>query len=209
MQTFRYAEHMAIVIDDAFLPAKLRGQPMTDGEFSVFCAEHPDLSFEMSADGEIIVMPPTYSWTGIRNQEIGGQLRNWARLDGRGVVSDSSTGFVLPNGARRSPDAGWTLKSRIAQQPKETQNQFWHLCPDFVIELKSKTDRARDLDQKMREYLSNGASLGWLIDPETRTVTIYRSESEPETLESVDAVTGESPVAGFQLQLTSVWNPLA
>src|SRR5215468_69131 len=98
---------MALVLEDAFLPATLSAPPMTDEEFAEFCAEHPDLFFEMTAEGEIIVMPPTYSLTGARNAEISGQLRNWAKSDGRGMYTDSSSGFVLPNGARRSPDAAW------------------------------------------------------------------------------------------------------
>jgi Uma2 family endonuclease len=96
---------MPFVISDANLPAILTAQPMTDAEFTAFCAEHPDLNFEMTADGELIVMAPTHSLTGASNSEIGPQLRNWAKKDGRGLVCDSSTGFVFPNGARRSPDA--------------------------------------------------------------------------------------------------------
>jgi Uma2 family endonuclease len=103
---------MPFMIDDAFLPATLASYPMTDEEFAAFCAEHPDLSFEMTAEGEIIVMPPTTPLTGDRNSEIDCQLRIWAKKDGRGRTYDSSTGFVLPNGARRSPGASWILKSR-------------------------------------------------------------------------------------------------
>src|SRR5258708_5420280 len=104
---------MPLVIDDAYLPAVLRGHPMTDEEFEAFCAEHPDLNFEMTAEGEIIVMAPTHYLAGVSNSGVNSQLGRWARQDGRGLASDSSTGFVLPNGARRSPDAAWTLKSRI------------------------------------------------------------------------------------------------
>ena len=200
---------MAFVIDDAFLPATLTAHPMTDDEFALFCGEHPDLSFEMTAEGEIIVMPPTYSLTGIRNQEIGAQLRNWARTDGRGLASDSSTGFLLPNGARRSPDAAWTLKARIEQLDPASRERYWHLCPDFVIELKSTSDRLPPLRNKMQEDLANGAQLGWLIDPETRSVTIFRAAREMETLTGVESIAGEGPVAGFILELGAIWNPLA
>jgi Uma2 family endonuclease len=199
---------MAFVIDDAFLPATLTAHPMTDAEFAEFCAEHPDLFFEMTAEGEIIVMPPTYSLIGARSAEISGQLRTWARQDGRGVPTDSSTGFRLPNGARRSPDAAWTLKSRIAQLDPASQKRFWHLCPDFVIELRSSTDRPRILKDKMLEYLANGAQLGWLIDPEHRSVAIYRPDGQPETRTGIDSIAGEGPVAGFVLDLPFVWNPL-
>jgi len=122
----------------------------------------------MTAEGEIIVMPPTYSLTGARNSRIIGQLDAWAERDGRGIACDSSTGFALPNGARRSPDAAWILKSRITQLDAASREKYWHLCPDFVVELQSSTDRPRILKDKMREWLANGAQLGWLIDPDCR-----------------------------------------
>jgi len=199
---------MTFVIDDAFLPATLTAHPMTDEEFASFCAEHPDLFFEMSAEGEIIVIPPTYSLTGARNAEISGQLREWAKRDGRGVACDSSTGFVLPNGARRSPDAAWTLKSRIAQLDPASREKYWHLSSDFVIELQSSTDRRRILQDKMREWLANGAQLGWLIDPDHRSVAVYRPEGQVETHTDIDSIAGEGPGAGFVLDLSLVWNPL-
>ena len=200
---------MAFLIDEAFLPATLTAPPMSDEQFAEFCADHPDLFFEMTAEGELIVMPPTYSFTGTQNTEILGQLRDWARRDGRGVASDSSTGFVLPNGARRSPDAAWTFKTEIAKLSPKSRNGFWHLCPAFVIELRSKSDRMRTVREKMREYLANGAHLGWLIDPESRTVEIYRPGREPEVLVGAESVPGEGPIEGFVLHLPPVWDPLA
>lgn len=200
---------MAFLIDYEFLPATLTAHPMSDEEFAAFCAEHPDLFFEMSADGELIVMAPTYSLTGARNQEVGGQLGAWAKFDRRGIACDSSTGFVLPNGARRSPDASWTLKSRIEQLDASEREKFWHLCPDFVIELKSTSDRPRVIHEKMTEYLANGAHLGWLIDPGMHKVSVYRPDAEVETLSEVASLAGEGLVAGFMLDLSPVWNPLA
>ena len=199
---------MAFLIDDAFLPATLTAHPMTDEEFAGFCAEHPDLFFEMTAEGEIIVMPPTYSVTGARNADLCGQLRSWARADGRGIVCDSSTGFVLPNGARRSPDASWLLKNRVQQLDPVVRERFWRLCPDFAIELRSASDRLRVMREKMREYLGNGAQLGWLIDSENRSVAIYRPDREVEIRTGINSLAGEGPVAGFVLELESVWNPL-
>jgi Uma2 family endonuclease len=200
---------MAFVIGDEFLPATLTAHPMTDEEFVAFCAAHPDLFFEMTAEGEIIVMPPTFSDSGAQNFDVDAQLGMWARQDGRGIGCDSSTGFVLPNGARRSPDASWTLKSRIKQlKPSGTRKAFWHLCPDFVIELQSASDRPRVLQAKMREYLENGAQLGWLIDPDRRSVAIYRPNAGVETRTEIDSIVGEGPVAGFVLDLSSVWDPL-
>jgi Uma2 family endonuclease len=200
---------MPFTIDDAFLPATLTARPMTDQQFADFCAEHPDLFFETTAEGEIIVMPPNFSKTGLRNLEIARQLGNWAREDASGFGGDSSTGFLLPNGARRSPDASWTPKEEIRRLPEESREGYWHLCPAFVIELRSQSDRLRVLREKMDEYIANGARLGWLIDPENRTVEVYRPGCGPETLKEVESVSGEGPVEGFVLDLRTVWDPLA
>ncbi len=151
-------------------------------------------------------MPPMYSFTGAQNQEIGGQLRNWAR-NSTGMANDSSTGFVLPNGARRSPDASWTPKEEIRKQHKEGRKGYWHLCPTFVIELRSDSDRLRRVRAKMLEYIANGAKLGWLIDPDNRTVEVYRPNREPELLSGIDSIAGEGPVDGFVLDLRTVWDP--
>ena len=196
---------MALVIDDSFLPATLSAPPMTDDEFAAFCAEHPDLRIEMTAEGELIIMPPTCFSPGDQNSEIGTQLRLWSKKDGRGKTVDSSTGFVLPNGARRSPDASWVLKTRI---PQSKRDGFLHICPDFVIELRSPSDRLHRLKHKMHEYLDNGAQLGWLVDPVNQSVTIYRPNRVPETRKDINSIAGEEPVAGFVLDLVEVWNPL-
>jgi Uma2 family endonuclease len=199
---------MPFTIDEAFLPATLTAPPMSDREFADFCAEHPDLFFETTSSGEIIVMPPTFSTTGARNLEIGIQLGIWARQDRSGIANDSSTGFLLPNGARRSPDASWTPKLEIAVLPPESRDGYWHLCPAFVIELRSQSDRLPVLRAKMHEYIANGARLGWLIDPDNRTVEVYRPDREPELLRNIDCVAGEGPVLGFELDLRTVWDPL-
>ena len=200
---------MPFVINDANLPATLTAQPMTDEEFTAFCADHPDLNFEMTAEGEIIVMAPTHSFTGVRNSDIGAQLFNWARRDRRGFVCDSSTGFVLPNGARRSPDASWIMKSRVEKMDARKRRGFWHLCPDFVIEVGSDSDRLRTVQNKMREYLANGAQLGWLIEPENRSLEIHRPDGQVESRTGIKEIEGEGPVAGFVLDLTCVWDPFA
>jgi len=199
---------MAFTIDEAFLPAILTAQPMTDEQFAEFCSEHPDLFFEMSAEGELIVMPPNFSMTGNRHRAILLQLGIWAQNDGRGMVSDAAGGFVLPNGARRSPDAAWTLKERVRAMPPEMLERYWHLCPDFIIEVRSKTDRPRILREKMREWIDNGAQLAWLIDPETRTVEIYRANGGVDVLTNPESLKGEGPVDGFTLELLPVWDPL-
>lgn len=182
---------------------------MTDEEFAAFCSEHPDLFFEMTAAGELIVMPPSYTLTGIRNGEILGQLRDWARHSDSGVVSDSSTGFVLRNGARRSPGGAWTSRARIAALDPAQVERYWHLVPNFVIELRSHSGRLPVLQARMREWIENGAGLAWLIDPERRAVEIYRPTQEPEVLENASCIRGEGSVAGFTLELQRVWEPLS
>jgi len=198
---------MPLVIDEAFLPATLSSHPMTDDEFTEFCSEHPDMRIEMTAEGEIVIMPPTHSETSDRNSEIDMQLRTWAKKDARGRTYDSNGVFVLPNGARRSPDASWIHKSRIRQLSPTERKGFYHLCPDFVIELRSDSDRLRALKSKMAEYMANGAQLGWLIDPEDQSVTIYRPNSAPETRRGILSIDGEGPVTGFVLDLSEIWNP--
>ena len=200
---------MAFLVDEAHLPAILTVGPMTDEAFAQLCAEHPDVNLELSALGELIIMPQTYTWTGARNNEIGAQLRNWARQDKRGVAFDSSTGWLLPNTARRSPDAAWIFKHRIKDLDPAAFSRYWPVCPNFVIELRSQSDRPRALREKMSEWLANGAQLGWLIDPDARTVEIYRPGFEAETRGGVSSVEGEGPVAGFVLDLLPVWDPLA
>ena len=200
---------MPFLVDDAYLPAILTAQPMTDAEFAAFCAEHPDLNFEMTADGELIVMAPTYSDTSAGNFDIAVQLGSWARKDCRGTCCDSSGGFVLPNGARRSPDASWILETRIQQLGTKRRKAFWHLCPDFVIEIKSESDRLKTLQKKMLEYVEQGAQLGWLINPQNKTVEIYRPGGEIEKRADIVKLEGEGPVAGFTLDLTYIWCLLA
>jgi len=152
-------------------------------------------------------MPLTFTATGARNHEIAVQLGVWARADGSGTGFDSSTGWTLPNSARRAPDAAWVFKPRIRALDPVASAGFWRLCPDFVIELRSQPDRIRTLRDKMDEWIANGAQLGWLIDPETRTVEIYRPGVAPEVLVNPDEVRGEGPVEGFVLELGRVWDP--
>ena len=199
---------MAFLVAEAYLPATLTVGPMTDEAFAQLCAEHPDLSFELSALGELIIMPLTYTLTGARNSEITAQLQIWARQDKRGVAFDSSTGWALPNGARRSPDAAWILKHRIKALDPAAFSRYWPVCPNFVIELRSQSDRPRVLREKMHEWLANGAQLGWLIDPELQTVEIFRPGRESETRGHLSSLAGEGPVEGFVLELAPVWDPL-
>lgn len=200
--------NMPFVIDEAYLPATLTAPPMTDEDFVEFCAKYPEYFIETTADGEIVIMPPNYSLTGLRNQIINVQLGNWVSRDKRGVATEGTTGFVLPNGARRSPDAAWTLKERILALDRASLEGYWRLCPDFVIELRSRTDRLLVLRGKMREWMENGAQLGWLIDPDRQAVEIFRPGSEAEVLTGIETLSGEGPVESFVPDLRPVWTPL-
>jgi Uma2 family endonuclease len=182
--------------------------PMDDDEFFEFCGNNPDLQIERTAQGEIYVMPPAGGETSHRNNELSTQLNIWAKKDGRGLAFDSSGGFILPNRAIRAPDAAWVRKSWLEKIPKERKRRHIPLCPDFVIELISPSDRRSHVDAKMREWIDNGAELGWLIDADRRAVNIYRRGHEPQEIVNPEFVDGEGPVAGFRLELTEVWEGL-
>lgn len=178
---------------------------MTEDEFFRFCQLNRDLRIERSAQGELIVMPPTVSETGNQNAEITMQLCQWAKKDGTGMTFDSSAGFTLPNGAVRSPDASWILKERFESLTKEERQKFAPICPDFVVELRSKTDNLNDVKAKMREYMENGARLGFLLDPKTKRVHVYRPGRRAEVLRDPETVSGEPLLPGFALDLREVW----
>src|SRR5579871_3012951 len=156
---------------------------MTGDEFFDFCMANPDVEFEMTADGEIEIVPPV-GMEGSRNEgEVFWQLNGWAKHDRRGIAFPSSAGYILPNGAGRAPDASWVELSRWNALPKDRRERFAPFCPDFVVEVKSPSNRMSKLHAKMREYIENGAKLGWLIDPDSRVAFIYRPGQEPERLE--------------------------
>ena len=165
-----------------------------------------DLQLERNATGELIIMPPTGSYTGKRNFEIAGQLWLLNRQTKLGEAFDSSTGFSLPNGANRSPDAAWVSKQRWDALTLEQQETFAPICPDFVLELRSKTDSLEKLQAKMREYIENGAGLGWLIDRKNQRVEIYRPGRNVEVLDHPVSLSGEDILPGFMLDLTEVWS---
>jgi Uma2 family endonuclease len=150
-------------------------------------------------------MPPTGGGAGRRNFEINGQFAAWVSQDGTGVGYDSSTGFRLPNSAVRSPDSAWVLKERLAQVPPDQQERFLPLCPDFVLELWSPTDRLRTVQAKMAEYVANGARLGWLLYPPERRVYVYRPNAPVEQLDNPDKLSGDPVLPGFTLDLRTIW----
>ena len=178
---------------------------LTEDEFFEFCQLNRDLRIERTAEGELILMPPAGGNTSKRNAEIVIQLGVWAKRDGQGTPFDSSGGFRLPNGSLRSPDASWVRQARLNALSPEQQEKFLPLCPDFVIELRSPTDSLLTLQEKMREYLDNGAQLGWLIDPAQRRVYIYRPQTSVQVLDNPETLSGDPVLTVFVLDLREVW----
>jgi Uma2 family endonuclease len=194
-----------MVIEEAYLPATLTAPPMNDEEFIEFCAQFPDYFIEMSAEGEILIMPPSDYVTSAQIGRIYRQLSNWADAGPGGWVTESSGGFVLPSGARRAPDVAWFPAGRAGLPNRGSR--FLRFAPDFVVELRSPSDRLARVRTKMVEWVENGTKLAWLVDPERRAVEIYRPGSEPEVLLDAEHVAGEGPVDGFVLDLRTVWDP--
>ncbi len=178
---------------------------MTTDEFWEFCQANPEFRSELTKDGELNVMPPTGFGTSDRNAEIIFQLRLWAKKDKTGKATESNAGFILPNGATYAPDAAWTNNERLAKFTEKEKENFLPLCPDFVVELRSFSDNLKELKAKMKEYIENGARLGWLIDPKEKRVYIYRANGEIKILENPQKVSGENILQGFELDLTEIW----
>jgi Uma2 family endonuclease len=181
-------------------------EPMTDDELFEFCQMNAEWRIERTSEGELVIMPPAGGETGARNSQLNRLLGNWAEADGTGIVFDSSTGFTLPHGAMRSPDAAWIRRSRWEALKPEERRKFPPLCPDFVVELRSPTDTLDALKAKMEEYLAGGAQLGWLIDPEERKVYLYRPGAEVICLDDPAQLSGDPLLSGFVLDLQRVWS---
>jgi Uma2 family endonuclease len=180
---------------------------MDEEQFFEFCQLNRDWRIERSAEGDLEVTAPTEGETGDRNSEINLQVRQWTKRDGAGVAFDSNGGFVLPNGAMRSPDASWVRRERLTILTAEQKQRFLPLCPDFVIELRSPSDPLAVIEAKMREYVENGAKLGWLIDPEERKVHVYKPGEPVGILSSPDKLFGDPALSGFILDLKPIWEP--
>ncbi|AFZ50250.1 Uma2 family endonuclease [Dactylococcopsis salina] len=183
----------------------LQSVELTEEQFFQLCANNRDLRLERNAQGELIIMPPTGGETGNRNARLTQQLMNWTDQDGTGIAFDSSTGFKLPNGANRSPDGAWIPLSRWQELTQKQKEKFIPLCPNFVIELRSPTDKLIDVQNKMQEYLDNGTELGWLINPQDQQVEIYRQNQGIEVLDQPDFLSGEEVLPNFQLDLRAIW----
>ena len=178
---------------------------LSDERLFEFCKINRDLRIERTAQGDLVILPPTGAETGNRNAELTMQLRIWTKRDGTGASFDSSTGFRLPNGAMRSPDASWVRHSRLEGLTPEEKRKFIPLAPDFAVELRSATDRLEIVQEKMQEYAENGTALGWLINPELKRVSICRPGRPVEQIVEPSSISGEPVLPGFVLDLNEIW----
>lgn len=183
----------------------VRRTQLTEEQFMELCRENPELRLELTANTELVIMPPVGSEGGWRSGEVFLALGNWTKMDGSGIAFDSSTGFTLPNSAIRSPDASWMKRERWEALRKPDRAKFAPICPDFVAEVRSETDRFSDLLEKMDEYLANGARLGWLIDPFEKRAYLYRPDQPVEILEDPAELRGDPILPGFVFPIRELW----
>lgn len=184
------------------LPTMLK---LTNEQFEQLALANRDLRLELTAQGELVIMPPTGGETGNRNFELYLDLGNWNRRTFLGKAFDSSTGFQLPNGAKRSPDMSWITLEKWEALSVQQRKKFLPLCPDFAVELVSESDDLEDTQKKMQEYLDNGLRLGWLIVPKTQRVEIYRRDHVVECLQSPSVLSGEDILPGLLVDLQPIW----
>jgi Uma2 family endonuclease len=177
---------------------------LTDDQFFRLCRDNRDLRIEMTARAELIVMSPTNPETDRKNAIITVLLGNWARQDGTGVFFGPSAVFTLPNGAKRSPDGAWIPKASWDRFTRAQKEKFTEICPDFVIELRSPSDRLVDVEQKMEEYIANGSRLGWLLDPIKNRATVYQPGGLPEHIDSPTVLTGDPVLPGFSFDFKEI-----
>lgn len=178
---------------------------LDDEQFFQFCQINRDLQIERTAEGDILIMAPEGGSSGVGSGKLTTIFGLWAERDGTGQVFGSSTGFRLPNGAVRAPDVAWVRNTRLDALTKQQWQRFLPLCPDFVLELRSPSDSLPRLEQKMVEYLENGARLGWLLDPQSKRVYVYRPGTQVEILENPVTVSAEPLLRGFLLEVPRVW----
>ncbi|MGB5596484.1 MAG: Uma2 family endonuclease [Crocosphaera sp.] len=186
-----------------------KGFRITPEQFQQLASAEQLARLELTKDGELVIMSPTGGETGRKNRRLTQQIGIWTDEDGTGEAFDSSTVFVLPNGARRSPDVSWVNLERWNALTLKEKQGFPPIAPDFVIELVSPSDmknqRYSDLQSKMLEYLDNGVKLGWLIEPSAKTVEIYRFKQVVEILKNSQTLSGEDVLPGFILDLSEIW----
>ncbi len=178
---------------------------ISDDDFFRFCVVNERWKLELTKEGDLVIMMPAGGETGRTNFKLIGAFSAWVEADGTGEGFDSNTGFILPNGAERSPDLAWVKKERWEALSHKQKEEFVPLCPDFVVELRSRTDRLKPLQEKMEEYIVNGAQLGWLIDPQKKKVYVYRPDASVEELDEPETLSGEPLLRGFVLPIAKLW----
>ena len=195
---------MEIALENVIIPINgFFSDTMTDKEFFAFCQQNDILKVERDENKQIIIMAPTNISTGNQNVSLLTELANWNNKQNSGACFDSSTGFTLPDGSVRSPDASWMSKEKWNNIPKKDKQTFAHACPDFVIELKSPSDNLKYLTSKMHKWVENGCSLAWLINPDKKTVFIFRKNGTIDKITGFNNVlSGEDILPGFKLDLS-------
>jgi Uma2 family endonuclease len=178
---------------------------LSEDQFFHLCRQNPDLKFERTAQGELVIMPPTGGETGKNSATLISRFVVWNETYDLGVVFDSSTCFRLPQGGERSPDVAWVKKERWEALTLEQQRKFPPLCPGFVLELLSPSDNLAIAQAKMQEYLNNGLRLGWLLNPSEQQVKIYRRDRPAEILTRPPELSGEDVLLNFELDLAWLW----
>jgi len=174
-------------------------------DFEAFCAENPSLRAELSAQGEITILPPSGGESSYQEADVCIQLGVWAKTNRQGKAFGSSAAFVLPTGAILAPDAAWVSDSKLQSLNRPQRRRFLRLVPDFIVEVLSPSDRRPAAELKMAEWIANGVALAWLIDGDAKTVTIYRPDIPPQTLQGITAIAADGPTTGFTLDLTDIW----
>ena len=187
------------------LALNIRALEMTEDQFLQLCSDNGDLRMELTANRELIIMPPNGLEGSSQELEVSSQVLIWAKQDGTGRAFGSNAGYTLPNGAVRAPDASWMPLPRWESLSRDDQTKFGHTFPDFAIELRSPSDSLSDVQDKMTEYLENGVLLGFLLDPRQRRVYVYRRGQDVEVLEEPESVSGDPVLPGFVLDLTAIW----
>ena len=191
---------------------------LTDEQLLAISTANGDLQIELTADGELVIMPPTGEPSGWKENELAFQVTLWTRQAGTGLVFGAAAGFRLPNGAVRAPGVSWILRERWdawlstqthsneeREEGEEGKDSFPNLCPDFVLELRSPSDTLASVQRKLEEYMVNGTRLGWLIDPLRRQAHIYRPGQDAEVLDEPESLAGDPVLPGFVLNLAEIW----
>lgn len=207
--SFTRADEVAssgILVRSVSFPLILRpSRPLNNDQLLEFCAANDSLRIERNPAGELIVMTPAGGKTSNRELYLGRELDIWAEQDGRGIAFNCNGGFSLPDGSVRAPDAAWLSSEKWNSLTSDEQSKFIPFCPEFVVELRSPSDILPELEQKMFDWMANGAQLAWLIDPQRKLVVIYRPGGQPETLLQPHSLHGEGPTTGFTLKMQRLW----